>query len=62
LINTVSKKGTFSMLMNSDLHYVVVLFMIMTNVPKIRRMEENITLILHHGGGLEQDVSEASIC
>ena len=29
--------------------------MIKTNVAKIRRMEDNITLILHHGGGLERD-------
>ena len=26
-----------------------------TNIAEIRRMDDNITLILHHGGGLEQD-------
>lgn len=40
------------MVVNSDLRYVVVLFVIITNVPEIRMMEENIMLILHHGGGL----------
>ena len=29
--------------------------MIKTNVVKIRMMEDNIMLILHHGGGLERD-------
>jgi len=37
------------------LHFDVVLFVIKTNVAKIRRMEDNITLILNHGGGLERD-------
>jgi len=38
------------MVVNADLNFVAVLFVIMTNVAKIRRMEENIMLILHHGG------------
>jgi len=46
LIKTISEKG---------LHFDIVLFVIKTNVAKIRRMEDNITLILHHGSGLEQD-------
>jgi len=55
LINTINKKGIFPMLVNSYLHFVVVLFVIMTNVAKICSMEENITLIMHHGGDLERD-------
>jgi len=43
LIKTVSEKG---------LYFDVVSFMIKTNVAKIFRMEDNITLILHRGGGL----------
>jgi len=43
------------MVVNSNLNFVVVLFVIMINVAKIRSIEENITLILHHGGGLERD-------
>ena len=46
MIKTVSKKG---------LHFDVVLFVVKTNVAKIRRMEDNTTLILYHGGGLEED-------
>jgi hypothetical protein len=46
LIKTISEKG---------LHFDVVLFVFKTNVAKIRRMEDNITLILHQGGGLKQD-------
>ena len=46
MIKTVSEKG---------FHFRVVLFVIKTNVAKIRRMEDNITLILHHGGRLERD-------
>lgn len=52
LIKTISKNGIFPMLVNSDLRSEVVLFVIMTKVAKICRMEENITLILHHGGGV----------
>jgi hypothetical protein len=46
LIKTISEKG---------LHFDVVLFVIKTNVAKIRWMEDNITLILHHSDGLERD-------
>jgi len=43
------------MVVNCDLRFDVVLLMIMANVGKIRRMEDNITLILHHCRGLERD-------
>jgi len=46
LTKTISEKG---------LHFDVVLFMIKTNVAKIRRMEDNIMIILHHSGGLERN-------
>jgi len=62
LIKTAGKKGIFPMLVNSYLHFVVVLFVIITNVAKIRTMEENIMLILLHGGGLERDEYQRLQC
>ena len=35
--------------------FYVVLLLILTDVGQIRRMEDSITLILHHGGCLERD-------
>jgi len=43
LNRTISEKG---------LHFDAVLFVIKINFAKIHRMEDNITIILHHGGGL----------
>jgi hypothetical protein len=37
------------------LHFDVILFVIKTNISKIHTMEDNITLIMRHGGGLERD-------
>jgi len=42
------------MVMNCDFHFYVVSLVIMTNVDKIRRIEDNIMLIMHNGGGLER--------
>lgn len=47
-IKIVSEKGLHFRVFYFD----VVLFMVKINVAKIPRMEDNITLIRHHGGGL----------
>jgi len=44
------------LVLKCDLHFFYVVFLVfMTNVGENCRMEDYITLILHHGGCLERD-------